>query len=410
MKPRLAINYAGAKYMPIKLKSALMRYGIKQHEWCEAVKQMNGFGLSSSAGNQIINWDMWPRNTPRESIVTQTEALLRERGVPEVEIEHVWEVDQADPMRNAHPAGVHVGQYQKTKEQPEIDPIGEPEMLSPAAKKHFGLFRFPFTDDVNSPEDVYMSPDIRYIREAMYSTAKHGGLLAVVGESGGGKSVLRRDLFDRIARENEQITVIFPRGIDKTKLTAGSICEAIIRDLQPDGKLPQSLESKARIVERALKASAQVGNKHVILIEEAHDITIQCMKYLKRFWEIEDGFKKLLSIILVGQPELMHKLNEANYPEAREFIRRCEVAQLVPLDRNLEDYLKFKFERVGKNYQEVFDGSAFDAIRERLIKKTSVRTISMMNPLMVNNLVTKAMNLAAEIGEEKISDEVIQQL
>ena len=227
-------------------------------------------------------------------------------------------------------------------------------MLSPNAKKHFVLFRDPFKDEVNSADDVYTSPDIRYIREAMFTTAKHGGLLAVVGESGGGKSVLRRDLIERINRDQEKIVVIFPRVIDKTRMNAGSICEAIIKDLQPETKLPQSLESKARIVEKVLKASSDAGNKHVLLIEEAHDITIQCMKYLKRFWELEDGFKKLLSIVLIGQPELMHKLNEGSNPDAREFIRRCEVAQLVPLDRNLEEYLKFKFERQGNTVAKVF--------------------------------------------------------
>lgn len=397
--------------MPINLKKSLMRAGIKQPDWCKAILQRNGVSMSLSAGNQLVNWGTWPKNTPREDIIAQTEKFLRDHGVPEVEIAVLWEIDEVDNMRGAHPVGVHIGQHPKHKiVDPEIDPIGEPEMLSPAAKKQFSLFRTPFTDDVNSPEDVYTSPDIRYIREAMHTTAKHGGLLAIVGESGGGKSVLRRDLIDRINRDKEQIHVIFPRVVDKTRLNAGSICEAIIRDLRPEGKLPQSLESKARIVEQILKASAEAGNRHVVIIEEAHDITIQTMKLLKRFWEIEDGFKKLLSIVLIGQPELMYKLNEASYPEVREFIRRCEVAELVPLDRNLEDYLAFKFQRIGKPVDEVIDADAYVAIRTRLTKNISGRTISHLNPLMVNNLVTKALNLAAEIGEPKVSAEIIRQL
>lgn len=408
MLARLQFNAQGYQYMPIKLKAILMRYGVKQHDWCKAVIQSSNLPLSLSAGAQIINWDTWPKATPKESIKSQTDAFLRSRGVPEAEIAQAWEVDDADNMRYGHPAGVHVGQYPRAV--PEIDPIGEPEMLSPNAKKHFAMFRDPFKDEVNSADDVYTSPDIRYIREAMYTTAKHGGLLAVVGESGGGKSVLRRDLIERINRDKEQIVVIFPRVIDKTRLNAGSICEAIIRDLQPESKLPQSLESKARIVEKVLKSSAEAGNKHVVIIEEAHDITIQCMKYLKRFWELEDGFKKLLSIVLIGQPELMHKLNEGSNPDAREFIRRCEVAQLVPLDRNLEDYLKFKFERIGAPVAKVFEDDAFEAIRKRLTKEQNGRVISHLNPLMVNNLVTKAMNLCAEIGEEKLSAEVIKRL
>jgi type II secretory pathway predicted ATPase ExeA len=408
MLARLPFNAAGYQYMPIKLKAILMRYGIKQNDWCKAVIQSSGMPLSLSAGAQVINWDTWPRSTPKETIMTQTDDFLRSRGVPENDIAQAWQVDESDGMRYGHPAGVHVGQYPRAV--PEIDPIGEPEMLSPNAKKHFAIFRDPFKDEVNGTDDVYTSPDIRYIREAMFTTAKHGGLLAVVGESGGGKSVLRRDLIERINRDKEQIVIIFPRVIDKTRLNAGSICEAIIKDLQPESKLPQSLESKARIVEKVLKASAEAGNKHVVVIEEAHDITIQCMKYLKRFWELEDGFKKLLSIVLIGQPELMHKLNEGSNPDAREFIRRCEVAQLVPLDRNLEDYLKFKFERQGISTEKVFEDDAFEAIRKRLTRQENGRVISHLNPLMVNNLVTKALNLCAEIGEEKVSAEVIKRL
>lgn len=408
MSALLQFNAAGYPYMPIKLKAILMRFGIKQNDWCKAVIQTSGLPLSLSAGAQVINWDMWPKATPKESIIAQTETFLRSVGVPDVEIAQAWLVDETDGLRNGHPAGVHTGQYPRAV--PEIDPIGEPEMLSPNAKKHFSIFRDPFKDEVNSADDVYTSPDIRYIREAMFTTAKHGGLLAVVGESGGGKSVLRRDLIERINREKEPIVIIFPRVIDKTRLNAGSICEAIIKDLQPEAKLPQSLESKARIVEKVLKASADAGNKHVIIIEESHDITIQCMKYLKRFWELEDGFKKLLSIVLIGQPELMHKLNEGSNPDAREFIRRCEVAQLVPLDRNLEDYLAFKFDRIGSPIAKVFESDAFEAIRKRLTRSENGRVISHLNPLMVNNLVTKALNLCAEIGEEKVSAEVIRKL
>ena len=82
--------------------------------------------------------------------------------------------------------------------------------LFPAAKKHFGLFRDPFADDVQSHEDVFVSPDIRYVREAMFSVAKNHGFLAVVGESGSGKSTLREELLDRIEREGQGITVIEP--------------------------------------------------------------------------------------------------------------------------------------------------------------------------------------------------------
>ncbi len=413
MRTATALKPQEAHYMPLKLKGVLARLGIRQNEWANAIKQegrgVEGKPLSLSAATQIMNWGTWPKLTSMESIKRQTEELLRRYDVDEVDIALVWEVDEADSARCAHPVNVHLGQ-QSGRLKPEIEPL-EIEMLSPNAKKQFAILRDPFIDDVQSAADVFLASDQRYIREAMYSTAKHGGMLAVVGESGAGKTVLRRDLIDRVQRDSQLIVLIQPRLIDKGTMTAGGICEAIIGDLREGEKIPRSLEAKARKVETLLKDSSRAGNVHCLLIEEAHDLSIQTLKFLKRFWELEDGFKKLLSIVLVGQPELKTKLDERIHYEAREVIRRCEVAELAPLDRNLEEYLALKFKRVGKSVDELIAKDAYDAMRARLTRnKGAGKAVSMVYPLTVNNLVTSALNLAAEIGADKISADVIKEL
>lgn len=400
-----------AQYMPLKLKGVLMRHGIRQKEWANSIIQ-DGYDtrdkpLSHTAGALILNWGTWPTLTSMESIKRQTEKMLREHNVDELEIRSIWEIEEDDSSRYQQPVGIHVGQHSP---KPEIEPL-EIEMLSPNAKKHFGIFRDPFVDDVQGPEDVFLSPDQRYIREAMFVTAKQGGFLAVVGESGAGKTVLRRDLVDRIQREALPIVLIQPRLIDKGTLTAGSICEAIIDDLRPGEKVRRSLEGKARQVEQLLKESSRAGNAHALLIEESHDLSISTLKFLKRFWELEDGFKKLLSVILVGQPELKTMLDERTNYAAREVIRRCEVAELVSLDRHLEEYLSMKFARLGKKADEVLERNSYDAIRARLSRqRPGGMTISQIYPLTVNRLVTNAMNLAADIGAERVNADVIKEL
>jgi hypothetical protein len=42
-------------------------------------------------------------------------------------------------------------------------------------------------------------------------------------------------------------------------------------------------------VKEILTGSANAGNSHVLVIEEAHDLNVQTLKYLKRFWEMEHG-------------------------------------------------------------------------------------------------------------------------
>lgn len=281
-------------------------------------------------------------------------------------------------------------------------------MLTEEARQHFKLFKHPFVDDVRGPDDVYLSTEQRYIRETMHQTARNGGFVAIVGESGSGKTTLRRDLLDRIIRENLPIRPIQPQIFDKTRLNAAHLCDAIIADLSSE-VCPVSMESKARLVKRLLTESSRAGNAHVLIIEEAHDLHLSTLKYLKRFWELEDGFKKLISIILIGQTELGDRLDERRNPQAREVIRRCEVAVLQPLNGNLEDYLALKFKRVGKELQDIFDPKAFDAIRERLTltRGRDNATTSYMYPLIVHNVCIKAMNSAASLHERRVTSELI---
>lgn len=398
----------------LNLKGILASAGISQEQWARSIVQSGrytkGRPLSVTAACDILNRNVWPTLTPREHIVAQTEALLRGLGVPAELIRTAWGLDAFNRYRHKHPKGCHrpsgrtAGHWQPAR-------VKEVIMLTATARKHFSLFRDPFLNDVQSADDIFLSEEQRAIREAMYGVAKNGGFLAVVGESGSGKTTLRRELLQRIQREGQSIVVIQPQVIDKGRLTAGLLCEAIIRDLSQQ-KPRQSLEGKARQVQEILLGSTRAGHSHLLLVEEAQDIPISTLKYLKRFYELEDGFKKLLAILLIGQPELKQLLDERQNYEAREVIRRCEIIEIGALDGRLEEYLAMKFKRIGSSLSEVFEKDAYDAIRERLSMRQpgSETRISMVYPLIVNNLIAKALNLAAEIGARKINAEIIREV
>ena len=290
--------------------------------------------------------------------------------------------------------------------------------LSPAAKQHFKLFQNPFDNDVQAAEDVFANPDIRFVRDYMWLTAKQGGFIAVVGESGAGKSTLRRDLIDRVAREDAPIIIIEPiilamedNDVKGKTLKAASIADAIIYALAPLAKPRISMEAKGRQLHQILKDSRRAGFSHCLIIEEAHGLSVPTLKHLKRFLELEDGFKKLLAVVLIGQTELKTKLSE-RAPEVREVVQRCELIELRPLDAQLEEYLNFKFARVGSSLDKIFEKEAADAIRKRLIftksaSKNNRDTVSLMYPLMINNLVTGAMNEAAALGFPKVNFDLV---
>lgn len=429
----------------LKLKNVLQKAGSKQADLAKALN------VSQATVAQIVNHGEWPKSLDAADLQERIRVFLAAAGVAPDELASVFEeVDQADVRERisaflaeigADPADLASVLEAKVSEPravladtaarsvPKSKPATESnqeesmllrkQTLYPAARKHFGLFRDPFQDDIQSHEDMYVSPDIRYIREAMFQTSKHGGLLAVVAESGAGKTTLMRDLEDRIVRENQPILLIKPYVLamedndQKGKtLKATHIAEALMAAVAPLEKPKSSPEARFSQLHKALRESHTAGYRHCLVIDEAHSLPIPTIKHLKRFFELELGFKKLLSIILIGQPELKAKLSERNQ-DVREVVQRCEMVELAPLDGGrLDEYLKFKFDRLGKPIGEVIDPSGIDALRAKLTITSTRRdrpeTVSLLYPLAVGNLLTACMNLAAEIGVPTVTADVVK--
>jgi type II secretory pathway predicted ATPase ExeA len=396
---------------PLRLRALLRKHNIANRELAARIPHARGKHagepIDDSTLSRLICQGIWPMLTDAEEVRARAETYLRERGVPEPEIATAWQfLDGRSAIpTNFSPAKADAAATAEDFELPEA------EMLSSIAREHFKLAQHPFIDDVRGPSDVYLSKDQRYVRDSMYYASKHGGMMAVIGESGSGKSTLRRDLVDRLRTQNEPIVIVQPQTVDKTKLTAAHICDAIVADLSHESP-KQTLEAKGRQVQRILRDSARSGSAHVLVIEEAHDLSIATLKYLKRFWELEDGYRKLIGIILIGQPELGEVLDLRRNYGLRELIQRCEVATLRPLNGNLEEYLALKFKRVNVALGDVFEANAFDAIRERLTRRRpgTNEAESHLYPLVVHNLVIKTMNLAPELGLSKIGAELVRRV
>lgn len=393
----------------LKLKSLLETLGAKQAALARAL------GVSPATIAQLINHGVWPKRFSQRDLKSDICAWLERAGAAEADIASAFE--EVEPP-HGHAAAPSTSPKSADPEPMEETMLLRRQILSPQAKRHFGLFRDPFDNDVQAAEDVFVTPDIRYVREAMYQVAKNGGFMAIVGESGAGKSTLRRDLAERILRESQPITLIEPfvLGMEDNDqkgktLKAAHIAEAIIAALSPLENPKRSAEARFRQLHKLLKDSRRAGVSHCLVIEEAHGLSIPTLKHLKRFFELEDGFKKLLSIILIGQPELKLKLSEQSH-EVREVVQRCEIVELAPLDQRLPEYLKFKFDRVGKALPELIDDAGVDAIAAKLTASANNRRdrISLLYPLAVNNLLTATMNLAATLGAPKISADLVREV
>lgn len=392
------------------LKKVISVMNLSQGEFGQKV------GVSKASMNLVCNRRYFPKKIPDfkergEAYIRKSPeamAFLKEQNKT---ISAIWD----EPKEDLHlilPGNQGVRQRFENSAvvgDPKIIEEKEVSMLSDGARKQFKLFRHPFIDDILKASDIFMSDEHRYIEAAMLDAARHGGFLAVIGEVGSGKSVMRRKVIEQLKKDAD-VMVIYPQIIDKQRVTASSICDAIIMDISSETPR-RSLEAKSRQVQKLLLERSHNGYRHVLIIEEAHDLSIPVMKYLKRFHELEDGYKKMLGIIMVAQTELKRRFSESQNVDMREVIQRVQVAEIRGLNGSLKGYLKVKFERLGCKLDTIFTEDAYAMLTRRLTSEDDTRNkISLAHPLRVNDLVIKAINLAHEMGEERVSAEVIQEL
>lgn len=395
----------------MKTSHLLKSLGIPQSELCRAT------GLSRSAVGRICAEGVWPVYRADQAF-KKIEAYLRAHGLTEEQQRAVCAAlksKSASARSHRAKAISEVPTIEiETKEEPMLL---QNQALTPEARKHFKLPCNPFVDDVQSPDDVFQSHSVRYVRATLLDAAQHHGFVAIVGESGAGKTTLAEDLEERIKADKRDVLVIRPYVLameandQKGKtLKSSQIAEAIAYALDPQAKIKNSPQGRFQQVHDLLKASRRAGRRHLLLIEEAHCMPLATLKHLKRFLELKDGMQRLIGVALIGQPELRDRLGSQN-AEVREVMQRCEVVELEPLDSELEAYLKHKFARFDLKYEDVLAPDAADAIRARLIhiprggKAADARSLCF--PLVVNNLVCKAMNAAARAGWPQVDAQVI---
>lgn len=409
--------------MPLRLKKVLIRHGISQVDLGHAVVQTSGTTMNKTGVNLLLNWGTWPKTTPTESVIDQISDYLRTRGVPQAEIDTAFQLDE-DPIPLLTPGRTpaHLAVVKdKPAPAPEVEEdhlLLEPVMLKPAAKRHFKLMFDPFGVEPQSSEEVYQGEEQRYVVAALREAIDNTRMVALVGESGSGKSTLWSYITDQYAQGGNPVHLIQPMstslqvGAGKSKgaekLSGSAVLKSIVLALDPAAKLRRDNEELSRQAHALLTEHVSNGQRCTIVFEEAHDLSSAAIKQLKRFHEMKIGaFRRMLSIILLAQPELLTTLARAG-GEAREVANRLEIVRMLPLEHDLESYISHRLSRSGIPLDFIFTPDALDTVRKVLIGTRDGQEIPMSYPLLVGNLITRAMNRAAELGAPKVDAAIVR--
>ncbi|CAM5458944.1 hypothetical protein TMEC54S_03510 [Thauera mechernichensis] len=394
--------------MRIKLKAVLAGLGKSQSDLAREI------GYSPATVAQLVNHGYWPKSVPQHEMRDRIRRALRAWAADEAVLETVFD-DWPEPRGAGCDISPMIRNTRNTNEDDHM--LLRNEVLTLDARDHFCLSRSPFVDDIATLDDVFTSASTRRARAALMDCALNQGFVAIVGESGAGKSTLREELEERIRLEQRPVTIIKPYVIETettdakgSPLKPRAVAEAIISTLSPGAVIRQTTQGRAKQVHDLLINSQTAGYANLLILEEAHKIPKPTLRHLKAFMEMKNGLRRLLGVVLIAQPELLNVLSD-KVADVREIVQRLEIREMLPLDDDLPAYLAHKFLRVGVRLPDVFADDAIDAIRARLVRiprgGDMRQAQSLCYPLVVNNLVVRAMNAAAAVAMPRVTADVI---
>lgn len=354
--------------------------------------------------------EMWVTGHPRMA------AWLRQRGM---DVTAIWNELPLGSTDHAQPEGLTRRAMHRAAAA--VPPPGEQiseevVMIDSRTLRHFRLFRNPFALAIEGDRDLYWGDVQQYVYDCLWQVAHDAGFAVLVGEVGSGKTTIRQKLMRDLAKE-DTVHLCYPQLIDKTKLTAEYIADAILYDLEgTEIRIPRLYEKKQRMVQQALRVRHADGRRHLLILEEAHLIPNHTLRYLKQYWEMTTeaklGGERLLGILLIGQPELKVRLQEQMNWTVREMVRRCQLVELGPLNGDTRAYLQHLVKRAGGALERIMTPDAVDALVERLQTRdlASKTTISRTYPLTLQGCLIRAMREAYELHDSKIGADLIRRL
>ena len=180
--------------------------------------------------------------------------------------------------------------------------------------RYFGLTEPPFSIAVD-PRYLFMSARHRdALAHLLYGVGAGGGFILLTGPVGTGKTTITRSLLAQLP-DNTDLALVLNPSLNSLELLA-TICDELAIAYDKDELQGKILTDK---IHRYLVDNFSQGRNTVLLIDEAQHLHFDTLEQIRLLTNLETNTKKLLQIILVGQPELRTLLQK---PELSQLAQR----------------------------------------------------------------------------------------
>ncbi len=254
---------------------------------------------------------------------------------------------------------------------------------------YYGLIEKPFSLTPDT-DFFYQSYTHQEALNVLLVAIKSGdGFIKLTGEVGTGKTLLCRKLLD--ALDHNYSTVYIPNPY----MSCNALLHAVIEEMGITEKLQG--DNYLACINSYLIDSARQSKSTVIILDEAQSLPEESLEAIRLLSNLETEKKKLVQIVLFGQPELDHKLAHSSIRQLQQ--RIMHAYHLMPLSEEvIRAYLQHRVKSAGYVGPELFDQGA----RKLLFK------ISGGIPRIINVLSNKAMMQAYASGEFHISSKHVR--
>ena len=272
---------------------------------------------------------------------------------------------------------------------------------APLYEAFYGLREQPFALSTD-PRFLFLSSSHRLAYEELLAgLRRREGILVLTGETGSGKTTLTRAVLEALGPRTFSAIVLNPY------MSGAEVVRVVLRDFNlvsrddvrrgafSNADMPQLLDT----LEQFLRSLPPLDAQAVLVIDEAQSLSPEVLDQVRMLGSYEQDGQRLLQIVLCGQPNLIHTLEQDSMKALHDRVSRR--AQIWPLPASeVESYIRHRLSIAGKPDAVRFEP---DAIR-------LLGNLSHGSPRRLNLLCDRALEEGRAAGTSVISADLVRRL
>lgn len=252
----------------------------------------------------------------------------------------------------------------------------------------FNLPLDPFTPAPRCEAEVFTTRHTDALLKRLEDTVAYQGFVAILGDIGSGKTLLKHRLVERVERSQGRMKILFPQFREMKKVSSAAIVNHILEAYNQ--KPRRSLVSADTQVTKLLASLNEQGIRLALCFDECHHLNDDTLTALKNFVELgSGGYTRYLGVILLGQN--IFKTSRLQDPRFREIAERLTVLEMPAITKQAWEYVSHRLTLAGCEPAKLFEKKAVELLAAQA-----------STPLALGNLCNAALIKAHSYQEPKV--------